>query len=38
MTYKPPKDMPLRQARKIAQQMDLDFCDQYKNIKLVESI
>lgn len=29
-TFKPPKDMPLRQARKIAQQMELDFTDQYK--------
>lgn len=29
-TFKPPKDMPLRQARKIAQQMELNFTDQYK--------
>lgn len=29
-TFKPPKDTPLRQARKIAQQMELDFTDQYK--------
>ena len=29
-TYRPPKDMPLRQARRIAQQMELDFTDQYK--------
>lgn len=29
-TFKPPKNMPLRQARKIAQQMELDFTDQYK--------
>lgn len=29
-TFKPPKDMPLRQTRKIAQQMELDFTDQYK--------
>lgn len=42
-TFKPPKDMPLRQARKIAQQMELDFTDQYKknqasgvNMKLSE--
>ena len=42
-TFKPPKDMPLRQARKIAQQMELDFTDQYKknqasgvNMKLTE--
>ena len=41
-TFKPPKDMPLRQARKIAQ-MELDFTDQYKknqasgvNMKLTE--
>lgn len=27
--------MPLRQARKIAQQMELDFTDQYKKIKQV---
>lgn len=42
-TFNPPKDMPLRQARKIAQQMELDFTDQYKknqasgvNMKLSE--
>ena len=42
-TFKPPKDMPLRQARRIAQQMELDFTDQYKknqasgvNMKLTE--
>lgn len=29
-TFKPPKDMPLRQARRIAQQMELDFTEQYK--------
>lgn len=29
-TYRPPKDMPLRQARRIAQQIELDFTDQYK--------
>ena len=42
-TFKPPKDMSLRQARRIAQQMELDFTDQYKknqasgvNMKLTE--
>lgn len=42
-TFKPPKDMPIRQARRLAQQMELDFTDQYKkhqasgiNMKLSE--
>ena len=42
-SFKPPKDMPLRQARQIAQQMEFDFTDQYKkkqgsgvNMKLTE--
>ena len=29
-TFNPPQDMSLRQARRIAQQMELDFSDQYK--------
>lgn len=29
-TFNPPQDMFLRQARRIAQQMELDFSDQYK--------
>lgn len=28
-TYHPPKDMPIRQARRIAKQMDLDFNEQF---------
>lgn len=28
-TYRPPKSMPLRQARRIAKQIDLDFNDQF---------
>lgn len=28
-SYNPPKDMPIRQARRIAKQMDLDFNEQY---------
>ena len=42
-SYNPPKDMPIRQARRIAKQMDLDFNEQYSknqvdgiNMKLVD--